>query len=68
MVLDNGKLVSASVVYSHESIILTDAQVEFDSPLTLLNMKGGYFKSLVDSSGDKASLYAMAEAKSGGSY
>lgn len=39
---------------------LIDAQVEFDSPRTLLSMKGGYFKSLVDGSADREALYAMA--------
>ncbi|KAH9480844.1 ATP-binding cassette transporter abc4 [Psilocybe cubensis] len=41
--------------------------VEFDSPQTLLKMKGGYFKSLVDGSGDKQTLYAMMDAKASGS-
>lgn len=34
--------------------------VEFDSPKTLLNLNGGFFRSLVDESGDKDALYAMA--------
>ncbi|KDR83119.1 hypothetical protein GALMADRAFT_238944 [Galerina marginata CBS 339.88] len=37
--------------------------VEFDPPQTLLQKKGGYFKSLVDESGDKKALYAMAQRK-----
>ncbi|KAF8157969.1 hypothetical protein B0H34DRAFT_797400 [Crassisporium funariophilum] len=37
--------------------------VEFDAPLELLKRKGGAFKSMVDSSGDKKALYAMAERK-----
>jgi len=33
--------------------------------LTLLQKKGGEFKALVDGSGDKKALYAMAEYKAG---
>ena len=33
--------------------------VEFDTPATLLK-KEGFFKSLVDNSGDRATLYTMA--------
>jgi len=43
------------------------AQVGFDSPSSLLQKKGGEFKSLVDGSGDKKALYAMAEYKAGSS-
>ncbi|KAF8966908.1 multidrug resistance-associated ABC transporter [Flammula alnicola] len=41
--------------------------VEFDSPQTLLNKKGGQFKALVDGSGDKKALYSMAESKASAS-
>ena len=34
--------------------------VEYDSPKTLLEKEGGFLKSLVDESGDKDALYAMA--------
>ena len=34
--------------------------VEFDSPRTLLEKGSGLLKSLVDESGDKEALYAMA--------
>ena len=34
--------------------------VEFDTPATLLKKEGGFFKSLVDNSGDRATLYTMA--------
>ena len=37
--------------------------VEFDSPSVLLQKEGGFLKSLVDESGDKEALYAMAEEK-----
>ena len=35
--------------------------VEFDRPGTLLQREGGYFRSLVDESGDKDALYAMVK-------
>ncbi|KAG9103574.1 hypothetical protein FRC06_009826 [Ceratobasidium sp. 370] len=35
--------------------------VEFDSPAALLQKDGGVFKSLVDESGDRDALYAMAK-------
>ena len=38
-------------------------QIEFDSPQELLQKKGGAFKGMVDGSGDKKALYAMAERK-----
>jgi ABC-type multidrug transport system fused ATPase/permease subunit len=37
--------------------------VEFDKPSTLLKVEGGYLKALVDESGDRENLYAMAEGK-----
>ena len=36
--------------------------VEFASPRELLGKRGGILKSLVDESGDKDKLYAMAGA------
>ena len=39
------------------------SQIEFDSPQELLQKKGGAFKGMVDGSGDKKALYAMAERK-----
>jgi len=33
----------------------------------LLQKKGGHFKALVDGSGDRKALYAMAEQKASGS-
>ena len=35
-------------------------QVEFDSPVALLKKENGLLKALVDESGDKELLYAMA--------
>lgn len=37
--------------------------VEFDSPQKLLQIKGGFLRGLVDESGDKDALIAMAEGK-----
>ncbi|KZV64708.1 P-loop containing nucleoside triphosphate hydrolase protein [Peniophora sp. CONT] len=44
-----------------DKIMVLDAGriVEFDSPKELLKQAGGFFKSLVDESGDKDALYAM---------
>ena len=36
-------------------------QAEFEAPNELLKKEGSLFKALVDDSGDKATLYAMAE-------
>jgi len=38
-------------------------KVEYDSPQALLQKKGGYFKMLVDGSGDRKALYAAVERK-----
>lgn len=35
-------------------------QAEFDTPANLLKKEGGMLKALVDESGDKEKLYAMA--------
>ena len=35
--------------------------VEFDNPTALLRKDGGFFKSLVDESGDRDTLYVMAK-------
>lgn len=37
--------------------------VEFDKPSELLKKQDGRLKSLVDESGDKARLYAIAEGR-----
>ncbi|VDB89909.1 unnamed protein product [Peniophora sp. CBMAI 1063] len=44
-----------------DKIMVLDAGriVEFDSPRVLVKKEGGFFKSLVDESGDKDALYAM---------
>lgn len=38
-------------------------QVEFDSPQNLLKNEKGMLKALVDESGDRENLYAMAQGK-----
>lgn len=49
-------------VIDADRILVLDAGklIEFDSPAELLKKEGGYFKSLVDESGDKESLYRLA--------
>jgi ABC-type multidrug transport system fused ATPase/permease subunit len=37
--------------------------IEFDSPAALLQKERGAFKSLVDESGDRDALYAMAKGQ-----
>ncbi|KAL1697496.1 P-loop containing nucleoside triphosphate hydrolase protein [Schizophyllum commune] len=48
-----------------DKILVLDAGriAEFDSPAELLKKEGGRLKALVDESGDRATLYAMAEGK-----
>ncbi|KIJ45712.1 hypothetical protein M422DRAFT_29796 [Sphaerobolus stellatus SS14] len=50
-------------IMDSDKILVLDAGslVEYDSPANLLKQKGGYLKSLVDESGDRETLYAMAE-------
>lgn len=45
-----------------DKIIVLDAGelVEFDTPANLLKKEGGYYRSLVDESGDREDLYRMA--------
>ncbi|KAI0656583.1 multidrug resistance-associated ABC transporter [Cubamyces menziesii] len=49
-------------VMDADKIMVLDAGriVEYDAPRVLLQKEGGYFRSLVDGSGDKAALYAQA--------
>ncbi|KAI0028294.1 hypothetical protein K488DRAFT_80756 [Vararia minispora EC-137] len=48
-----------------DKIMVLDAGrlVEFDRPSILLQKEGGYLRALVDESGDRETLYAMAEGK-----
>jgi len=50
-----------------DKILVLDAGrlVEFDTPAALLAKASGAFKTLVDESGDKELLYAMANGSSG---
>ncbi|KAI0373552.1 P-loop containing nucleoside triphosphate hydrolase protein [Pilatotrama ljubarskyi] len=49
-------------VMDSDKIMVLDAGriVEYDAPRSLLEKDGGYFRTLVDSSGDKAALYSRA--------
>ncbi|KIY48677.1 P-loop containing nucleoside triphosphate hydrolase protein [Fistulina hepatica ATCC 64428] len=48
-----------------DKIMVLDAGriVEFDSPQALLEIEGGWFRALVDESGDKDRLYMMAQGR-----
>ncbi|KAL5534538.1 hypothetical protein ACEPAG_1001 [Sanghuangporus baumii] len=52
-------------IMDSDKIMVLDAGklVEFDRPANLLKKEGGFLKSLVDQSGDREALYAMAAAK-----
>ncbi|CEL51759.1 ATP-dependent bile acid permease OS=Saccharomyces cerevisiae (strain ATCC 204508 / S288c) GN=YBT1 PE=1 SV=2 [Rhizoctonia solani AG-1 IB] len=54
-----------SIEQEPESIMVLEAGkiVEFDSPAALLRKESGVFKSLVDESGDRDALYAMAKGQ-----
>ena len=54
-----------AVSYSFAKKMVLDAGklVEFDTPAALLKKEGGFFKSLVDNSGDRSALYAMASVE-----
>lgn len=43
-------------------LLTNSSQVEFDHPSQLLKQEGGFFRSLVDESGDREALYAAAKA------
>ena len=62
MVLDDGRIVSyiqTEIHFPHR----TTFKAEFDSPKTLLQKRDGFLKSLVDDSGDKDALCAMADSR-----
>ncbi|GJJ15111.1 hypothetical protein Clacol_009386 [Clathrus columnatus] len=52
-----------NTIMDADKIIVLDSgnMVEFDSPANLLKKSDGYFKSLVDESGDREALYEIAE-------
>ena len=60
MVLDDGRIVSYLQI---EKCFLLKSyfQAEFDSPKTLLRRTDGLLRSLVDGSGDKNALHAIAD-------
>jgi len=53
-----------TIMDADKIMVLDDGRVaEFDTPRSLLQKEGSMFKALVDGSGDKVALYAMAEGK-----
>ena len=64
MVLDAGNIVSMHhQIRSYDFLILRLLQVEFDKPSELLKIPNGRLTALVDESGEKEHLYAMAEGQ-----
>jgi hypothetical protein len=62
MVLDAGRIVSyfsLALVYTPD-VTRALLQVEFDSPKELLKIEDGKLRALVEESGDREGLYAMA--------
>ena len=60
MVLDAGQIVSKPRRSADERQLTLCFQVEFGKPAELLQNEKGILRSLVDESGDKGNLYAMA--------
>jgi hypothetical protein len=54
---------SSVSIYILSPVGLKFPQVEFDAPKALLKNPKGKLRALVDESGDKDNLYAMAEGK-----
>lgn len=64
MVLDAGNIVRLLfLIILKLWVNLHRSQVEFDSPRELLKLSEGKLRSLVDESGDKDLLYAMANGE-----
>ena len=61
MVLDDGRIVSYLRTWSTFPSLKSYFQAEFDSPKNLLQKTDGFLKSMVDGSGDKNALYAIAD-------
>ena len=61
MVLDDGRIVSYLQTEKCFFSLKSYFQAEFDSPKTLLRKTDGLLKSMVDGSGDKNALYAIAD-------
>ncbi|KAF8174123.1 hypothetical protein K438DRAFT_2049734, partial [Mycena galopus ATCC 62051] len=62
LVLDAGRIVSVKLIVTCYVLIYYQPQVEFESPKELLKIKDGKLRALVDESGDREILYAMAGA------
>ncbi|KAF8889981.1 multidrug resistance-associated ABC transporter [Gymnopilus junonius] len=57
-----------TIMDADKIMVLDNGKIaEYDTPQALLQREGGYFNSLVDESGDKKALYAMAQRKTSGS-
>ncbi|KIK08096.1 hypothetical protein K443DRAFT_672979 [Laccaria amethystina LaAM-08-1] len=53
-----------TIMDADKILVLDSGKIaEFDTPSALLKQDGGMFKSMVDGSGDRATLYAMVEDK-----
>ncbi|KAF8157929.1 multidrug resistance-associated ABC transporter [Crassisporium funariophilum] len=58
-----------TIMDADKIMVLDDGRiVEFDSPQVLLRKEDGLLKALVDGSGDKVALYAMAEGRASTSH
>ena len=65
MVLDAGNLVR-SYLCRRDDAYSQLLQVEFAPPVDLLENKDGYFRSLVDASGDREKLYDVVKHRESG--
>ena len=61
MVLNDGRIVGYLQTEKCFFSLKSYFQAEFDSPKTLLRKTDGLLRSLVDGSGDKNALYAIAD-------
>ncbi|KAH9028057.1 hypothetical protein EDB83DRAFT_2543807 [Lactarius deliciosus] len=57
-----GDVTLITVAHRLQTIIDADKVVEFDKPSELLKLENGWFRSLVDESGDRDLLYLMASS------
>jgi hypothetical protein len=52
------------LTFSFQMVLDGGKLVEYDSPKNLLEQEGSFFQALVDESGDREALYAMAQGGS----